>query len=220
VRGSAPPVELFVDVVCPYSYLLAAAALAQAGPARLRWHLVPLSAPPPDAPPAERAMHAARRDAAWPEIVALATAQGLALARPDWTIDGRAAAAASSALRDASPEALARLHVGLFEATIADRADVGDPAVVGAVVRAAGLTLPAADAEPAAIARSASAAVAAAAARGIVAVPALVSGDRMLLGAQPPGVVARALQDAGDRGPGPAPGVSLSGAHEPPTELA
>lgn len=216
-------VALYLDVVCPYSYMMATAVAEASDRAGLAiaWRLVPLAGRDPDASAADAAMHAARWDAAWPAAVALAAGYGLAPRRPSWATDGRLAAAAGALLRDAPAPVARAFHLGLFEARFAAAQDVGERAVVARVAAAAGageVSRRVAALTEREIAAAAAGAVAEALARGIAAVPTLTTREHLVMGAQPPAVVRGLLAQATARGPSATGGVSLADPPAPAPE--
>lgn len=218
----AKAVTLYVDAVCPFSYMVATAVAATADgmAAVVRWYAVPLAGCGHGASTADAAMHAARCDAAWPAVVELARSFGLALRRrPPWLVDSRPFATLCARLGDAPPIVLERLFLGAFDAYFGDGADIGDPRVLASVARAAGVDGTLARVTDLEATAAAEAAVAAAAARRITAVPALVVDEHLIMGAQPLQVIRGLLAHPTPRGPGADGAVSLEGPTLPSPEV-
>jgi len=190
-------VEAFLDHVCPYSFMTFAALceLVRVDGVRLRCRMLPIAASA-ELDPAEAGMHALRRMSAWPQIQALgASSFGLVLAPPLPVLDGRPSAALSRWADRRDAVAGLRLHRLLFEACFGAGRDIADPNVLAAVATAAGFG----QIDLARIVSSAATAdglrddTRSAVRHGITAVPAIVAGDHLLLGAQPVAVLRQGL---------------------------
>ena len=191
---------LFFEHGCPHSYLLFAALrrLQEERTLALRFRPLPMSELGPLASAAERDMHAAYRDASWPEIRERAARElGLALRRPDWGQDSRPAARASHWARAADPAREADFHEAVFAAYFQRGEAIEERPVLEACARAAGL-------EPEGLAASLAGGACegalsadrdAARARGVAFVPALLVGGHVLAGARSPALLARALDE-------------------------
>lgn len=192
-------VHLFIDHTCPYSYMTYSAArqVTLGRPYRIHWHPLPIAGADTRFTAAERVMHATRHEAEWPAIQALAAAgYGLQLSRPEWGVDARPPAAAARWVTDVSVPTAAAMHARLFRAYFEEGQDIGDADVVGRLVAELGL-----DAGALHVAlgsgeldRRLDEAILAAEAQGITAVPAMLVGGYLSLGAQSIPVLERTLE--------------------------
>jgi predicted DsbA family dithiol-disulfide isomerase len=205
------PVVAYVDPTCPYSYMLFASLqrLAQDTDLELSWRAVALRARPKRgsrAAAAEAAMREAAHRATWPSIQALARRDyGLSLAQPGCETDPRPACVALIHVRHRAPErvtdVLGRLFAAHFERDVdadPDAPSIDDPAVLARLIHETGVSVAglAGALSPDQRSRLLAEDQSAAQAEGLSAVPALRTGDHLLLGAQPPAVLRGALLGA------------------------
>lgn len=187
--------DVYFDHTCPYSYMswIAAAVLSEDPGIEVRYHPLPIAGPGVDLDPADAAMHSARYAADWPAIQAMAASEfGLALGEPPVAASPFPAAATAHWVRQVEPEIEAAIHRAFFAAHFENGQDIGDPAVVAAIVRGFGLDERAAveAVVTGAMFAPLSADAAAAEARGIDVVPATaVASTHLLVGAQPAAVL-------------------------------
>jgi len=190
--------ELFLDHTCPFSYM-AFSATGQVARDRglcVRWRPIAITSAHPALSAADREMHTLHREADWPRIQTLAAVNfGLSLVRPLWGADARVAAAAAHWAAQQLAGAATEVHAALFRAYFGAHADIGDAAVLAELLRPLGVdTAPLADTLTSGVMDSELARdAAAAAAHGVTAVPALVAGTYILVGAQPLEVLERSL---------------------------
>ena len=146
-------------------------------------------------------MHAARFVADWPRVRASGVADfGQHMERPEWPIDSRPAAAAALHVRACRPEREADLHAALFDARFKVGTDISDPVVVRSTVeRVAGADACVGLAEalrPTAMEEALAHDRREALRLVVGAVPAIVVGERLLIGAQRPAVIRGILAQA------------------------
>jgi predicted DsbA family dithiol-disulfide isomerase len=181
--------ELYLDHVCPYSYMAftAACRVSESLGLALELSFLPISAPAQGSSAADLAMHAALASADWPAIESLAGRDfGLRLQKPAPETRGIAAACLALQVRQASPALEVVLHPRLFAARFAEGKDLSDPGQLAVLAKEIGFSqavttrslldqLPALDAQSER-----------AAAQGVTMVPTLViGGSHLVLGAEP-----------------------------------
>lgn len=133
--------ELYLDHVCPYSYMAfcSASRVSEALGLALELCFLPISAPSQGSSAADSAMHTALADADWPAIESLAAADfGLRLRKPAPETRGLAAACLALQIRQSAPELESALHPRLFAARFADGLDLADPVQLGKIAREIG----------------------------------------------------------------------------------
>jgi predicted DsbA family dithiol-disulfide isomerase len=190
--------ELYIDHTCPYSYMAfdATRRVARKRGLPVDWRVLALAGGDLSLTPAEVAMHTQRQAADWPHIEALAAADfQLALTRPVWGADARTAAAAALWAARRSAQSGGSVHAAFFRAYFEEGRDIGEPTVLRELLRSAEVDPSGLDEALAASAMEAELArhAAAAQARGVTAVPALVAGSYLMVGAQPVDVLERSL---------------------------
>jgi predicted DsbA family dithiol-disulfide isomerase len=122
-----PGIELYLDPVCPYSYLAFTALqrLADRESLEPSYHPLPLAGAEAGLSAAETRMHAQHQEARWPTLRSLARSSfGLALTPVDWGATGHAALALILWQVKNDPSRLAPCWKRLFEARFRDGKDI------------------------------------------------------------------------------------------------